>query len=280
VLHLLILLPLFAALFILIGAPARKTALGTAAAMFLISLFTLFSYDKSGPQFQFISSSVIAADWDLKYLLAADGLSLVMLLLTGLVTLAAVWVTPKIEKRERFFYACVLFIAAGVAGAFASQDLFFFYAFHELALIPTFLLIGIWGSGERHSAAWKITIYLALGSFILLIGLIALYFAVPADLRTFDMIKLQALGASNVIPADAQTAPYLLLLLGFGILVSLFPIPHLGACRLRLRADSRRNAPCRRAEEIRPLRPASPRHPATPGSRPAVCLAAPDSPCR
>jgi NADH-quinone oxidoreductase subunit M len=117
----------------------------------------------------------------------------------------------------------VLFIAAGVAGAFASQDLFFFYAFHELALIPTFLLIGIWGSGERHSAAWKITIYLALGSFILLIGLIALYFAVPADLRTFDMIKLQALGASNVIPAAAQTAPYLLLLLGFGILISLFP---------------------------------------------------------
>ncbi|HEX8311308.1 MAG TPA: NADH-quinone oxidoreductase subunit M [Chthoniobacteraceae bacterium] len=222
-LHLLILLPLFAALFVLVGAPARKTALGTAAAMFLISLFTLFSYDKAGPQFQFISSSVIAAAWDLKYLLAADGLSLVMLLLTGLVTLAAVWVTPKIEKRENFFYACVLFIAAGVAGAFASQDLFFFYAFHELALIPTFLLIGIWGSGERHTAAWKITIYLALGSFILLIGLVALYYALPAELRTFDMIKLQALAGSNVIPAAAQVTPYLLLLTGFGILVSLFP---------------------------------------------------------
>ena len=69
-----------------------------------------------------------------------------MLLLTGIVTLAAVWVTPKIEKRENLFYACVLFISAGAAGAFASTDLFFFYAFHELALIPTFLLIGMWGT--------------------------------------------------------------------------------------------------------------------------------------
>lgn len=222
-LNLLIFIPIVAAGAILFGLPARRSALAAAAAMFGISLFALFSYDKTGAQFQFISSTVVVADWDFKYLLAADGLSLVMLLLTGLVTFAAVWVTPKIERSENLFYACVLLIAGGVAGAFASQDLIFFYAFHELALIPTFLLIGIWGTGERQSAAWKITIYLALGSFVLLIGLIALYIALPLEARTFDMIRLQELAGANVIPASAQTAPFLLLLLGFGILVSLFP---------------------------------------------------------
>ena len=145
-----------------------------------------------------------------------------MLLLTGLVTLAAVWVTPKIERRDNLFYACVLLIAAGCAGAFASQDLFFFYAFHELALIPTFLLIGLWGSGDRQAAAWKVTIYLALGSFVLLIGLIDLYQAIPAASRTFDMVKLQQLG-SQAIPAAGQVRPFLFLLVGFGILISLFP---------------------------------------------------------
>jgi NADH-quinone oxidoreductase subunit M len=140
-----------------------------------------------------------------------------------LVTFAAVWLSPRIDRRENVFYASLLFIAAGAAGAFAAQDIFFFYAFHELALIPTFLLIGIWGSGERYSAAWKITIYLALGSFVVLIGLIALYHALPVAARTFDMTELQALARSNPIPAAQQGLPFLLLFLGFGTLVSLFP---------------------------------------------------------
>ncbi|MDB6175591.1 MAG: nuoM [Chthoniobacteraceae bacterium] len=222
-LNLIIFIPLLAAFAVLLGAPARKSALAAAAAGLVISLFALFSYDASKAGFQFASSTPVVPEWDLKFLLAADGLSLVMLLLTNLVTLAAVWITPLVEKRENIFYACLLFITAGAAGAFASQDLFFFYAFHELALIPTFLLIGLWGSGQRHAAAWKITIYLALGSFILLIGLVDLYNALPAGVRTFDMIKLQQLASAHVIPEASQTRPYLLLLVGFGILISLFP---------------------------------------------------------
>jgi NADH-quinone oxidoreductase subunit M len=99
--------------------------------------------------------------------------------------------------------------------------LFFFYAFHELALVPTFLLIGIWGTGDRQAAAWKITIYLATGSFILLVGLIMLYRAVPEAARSFDFRDLQQ--AAILIPAKAQGDIFLLLLFGFGILVSLFP---------------------------------------------------------
>lgn len=222
-LNLIVLVPIIAAVLVLFGAPARKTAFTAAILQAVTALLSLLTYDRLGPQFQFIQKTVIAAEWDLNYLLAADGLSLVMLALTGIVTLAAVWVTPEITRRPNLFYACVLFISAGCAGAFASQDLFFFYAFHELALIPTFLLIALWGTGERQSAAWKITIYLAVGSFVLLIGLIDLYLAIPEQFRTFDMIKLQEMARHNVIPAAAQSRPYIFLLIGFGILISLFP---------------------------------------------------------
>ena len=119
-----------------------------------------------------------------------------MVLLATIVTLAAIWFTGTIERYENAFYACLLFISGGAIGAFASIDLFFFYAFHELALIPTFLLIGIWGSGNRVAAAWKITIYLAIGSFILLLGLILLYQSFPASTRSFDIRALTAAAAS------------------------------------------------------------------------------------
>src|SRR5206468_294449 len=146
---------------------------------------------------------------------------LIMVLLATIVTVAAVWFAGKIENYESAFYACLLFISAGAIGAFASIDLFFFYAFHELALIPTFLLIGIWGSGNRVAAAWKITVYLALGSFVLLIGLLLLYEALPPGARTFDIRELKAAAAH--IPPNTQHTIFLLLLVGFGTLISLFP---------------------------------------------------------
>ena len=222
-LTLLILIPLLAAAAILLGASARPTALISSVASLAITLGTLFAYKRQQGGFQFQSSFAVLPDWDLKFFVGADGLSLILLLLTALVTLAAIWITPPVEKMEKQFYACLLFIAAGAYGAFASLDLFFFYAFHELALIPTFLLIGIWGSGERQAAAWKITIYLAVGSFILLLGLIGLYESLPFAQRTFDIPKLQALAAAGAINPAARNSIYLLLLLGFGILISLFP---------------------------------------------------------
>ena len=146
---------------------------------------------------------------------------MVLLLLATLVTFAAVWVTPPVEKSPGMFYACLLLISGGAIGAFASIDLFFFYAFHELALIPTFLLIGIWGSGDRQRIAWKVTIYLAFGSFILLLGLIGLWLAVPEGLRTFDIRLLQQLGYAGLLTPGP--AVYLLLFFGFCILIALFP---------------------------------------------------------
>src|SRR5437868_4852845 len=215
--------PIAAAILIIAGAPARLTALVAAISNLLVTLILLSRFDQVAAGFQFVSSFVVSADWRIHFALGVDGLSLLMLLLATIVTVAAVWFAGKIDNYEPAFYACLLFISAGAIGAFASIDLFFFYAFHELALIPTFLLIGIWGTGNRNAAAWKITIYLTLGSFVLLIGLILLYQSVPATARTFDIRELQAAITANPIAARAQRHIYLLLLIGFGVLISLFP---------------------------------------------------------
>src|SRR5881296_2233088 len=215
--------PIVAAILIMAGAPARKTALVASGLMFVTTLFLLASFQRGQRDFQHVTSFSISPEWHLSFTTGLDGLSMVMVLLAAIVMLIAVWFAGRIEKYENAFYACLLFISGGAIGAFASIDLFFFYAFHELALIPTFFLIGIWGTGNRVAAAWKITIYLAIGSFILLLGLILLYQSVPVASRSFDIRTLQAAAAAGQIGPEAQRHIYLLLLIGFGILVSLFP---------------------------------------------------------
>ena len=213
--------PIVAAILIMAGAPARKTALVASVLTLAITLFLLGSLQGWQRDYQYVTSFSISPEWHLSFTTGLDGLSMVMVLLAAIVTLAAVWFTGKIDRYENAFYGCLLLISGGAIGAFASIDLFFFYAFHELALIPTFLLIGIWGSGNKTAAAWKITIYLAVGSFILLLGLILLYQSVPVASRSFDIRALKA--AAGQISPDAQRHIYLLLLIGFGILISLFP---------------------------------------------------------
>ena len=223
ILLLIVFAPLLAAVLILVGAPARRTAMAASALTLLATVAAFIGFDGAGGGFSHVTTLPISEEWRLNFTLGVDGLSLIMVLLTAIVLLAAVWFTGKIEQHEHAFYACLLLIAGGAIGAFASLDLFFFYAFHELALIPTFLLIGIWGSGDRFAAAWKITIYLATGSFILLLGLILLYRSVPEAARSFDLRVLQAAASAGQISAEAQRPIYLLLLIGFGILISLFP---------------------------------------------------------
>lgn len=217
----LILVPVLAAGFIFLGSNPRVTALAAAAINLFFTLVLLAVYRPGTDAYQFVSSFPVIPSLNISFTLGADGLSLLMLLLATLVTLAAVAVAKTPEKNANWFYASLLFISAGGVGAFASIDLFFFYIFHELALIPTFLLIGIWGSGDRQAAAWKATIYLALGSFVLLLGLIGLYLIQPDGMRTFDVRAITGLADAGFLP-EAHWV-YLLLLLGFGILVSLFP---------------------------------------------------------
>src|SRR5689334_12358984 len=210
--------PIVAAILIMIGLPARLTAMAASVLTLLVSAIIFLRFNATSG-FQFVVTYPISPELRLNFALGVDGLSLLMILLGAIVLVAAVWVTGEIEHHENAFYACLLLIAGGAIGAFASLNLFFFYAFHELALIPTFLLIGIWGTGNRRAAAWKVTIYLALGSIILLVGLIMLYRAVPASARSLDLQVLR----TGQIPSSLQSNIYLVLLIGFGILISLVP---------------------------------------------------------
>jgi NADH-quinone oxidoreductase subunit M len=221
--HLIYLAPILAGIAILLGLPARKTAVAAAVVTLLSAIIIFLGYDRGAGGYQFVSSILLWKEWDMRFAVGVDGLSATLLLLTSIVGIAAVWLSPKLEEGANWYYTSVLLIVAGAAGAFASLDLFFFYAFHELALIPTFLMIGIWGSGNKQAAAWKITIYLSIGSIILLIGLIGLYLLPPVAERTFDIAKLQQLAATGAFSGEGGKTVYLLLLIGFGILVSLFP---------------------------------------------------------
>ena len=231
-LYLLILLPLLGAVLSLFGLAPRKVSLLASLATLGLALVLLLGYKPgladplsapSASQFQYVADLPVVPSIGLGLKVGADGLGLMMVVLAGLVSLCAVQVAPAERENDGPYFACLLFITAGCVGAFVSLDLFFFYAFHELALIPTFLLIGIWGHGERVAAAWKITIYLALGSFILLIGLLWLYLSFPVEVRTFDLLKLYQFAERGALEGAPQREIFLVLLAGFGVLISLFP---------------------------------------------------------
>jgi len=112
--------PIAAAVLILVGAPARKTALAASALMFAAALFLFGSFGYGQRDFQHVTSFTISPDWRLSFTTGVDGLSLIMVLLATIITLAAVWFAGAIEKYENAFYACLLFISGGAIGAFAS----------------------------------------------------------------------------------------------------------------------------------------------------------------
>jgi NADH-quinone oxidoreductase subunit M len=213
-LALLVALPILAFIAILLGAPARSAAIGASLLNLILGIAAALSPKAAAWSFnlQVLDKPALNLSFGL-----ADGMSVVMILLSVIVTLAAVLSGKSPEGREKLWYGSSLLISAGAIGAFAATDLFFFYAFHELALIPTFLMIGILGRGDRREIAWKITIYLGLGSIILLAGLVWL-----ANLTgTYD-IKMMIENKDLVSPA-AQKGIAALLIIGFGTLVSLFP---------------------------------------------------------
>jgi NADH-quinone oxidoreductase subunit M len=213
-LPILVFLPIVAFIAILLRAPARFTAVAASVANLALGIYAAASWQNECWNFSLpvLEKPALNLAFGMP-----DGMSAVMILLSVIVTLAAVLTTKAPADSERLHYGSSLLISAGALGAFASTDLFFFYAFHELALIPTFIMIGLFGRGDRREAAWKITIYLGVGSIVLLAGLLWL-----SNLTgTLDMTKMIAT-AGTIDPA-AQKGIAALLLIGFGTLVSLFP---------------------------------------------------------
>jgi NADH-quinone oxidoreductase subunit M len=155
--------------------------------------------------------------------LGLNGIALPLFVLAGVVGFAAgLYAIQAQAERLKIYLMLLLVMQAGLMGMFASVNVFFLYFFHELALIPTFIMVGVWGGRDRSYAAMKLTIYLTLGAMLSLLGLIALY--VKSGAHSFDLIELRAVLAAQPLAAVAQKHLFGLLLFGFGILVSLWPL--------------------------------------------------------
>jgi NADH-quinone oxidoreductase subunit M len=185
-----------------------------------IKMFCQFAPGASGYQFE--QQIPWVESLGISYHVGVDGLNVGLILMGAIVAFAAACCSFEIQSREKEFYILLLVMAGGILGAFASLDLFFFYFLHELALVPTFIMIGVWGRGERKNyATFQITLYLSIGALIALIGLIALY--AQSGANTFDIPKLTEYVQAHPLAASAQNFIFPLLLFGLGILVSLWP---------------------------------------------------------
>lgn len=155
--------------------------------------------------------------------LGINGISLPLYLMAGIVGLAAGWYALATVDAPKFptYIGLLLFMQAGLMGVFSTIDIFFFYFFHEFALIPTFILIAFWGGRGRRTAAIEMTTYLTLGAMLSLAGLIGLY--VKFGGQSFDLVALKNILATQGAGEFAQQNWFALLMFGFGILVSLFP---------------------------------------------------------
>src|SRR5207248_2092162 len=193
---------------------ARVAALLTATAGFVVALVGTF---KAGAGLiTFCDVSWVPA-LGIHYHLAADGLSLVLILLTGAAAVAGILFSWNIEHRAKEFFAFYLALIAGVYGVFLSFDLFLLFVFYELAIIPKYFLIAIWGSTRKEYGAMKLALYSFVGSAMVLIGLIGAY--VLADAKTMSVIEL----AKFPFPHDFQMWAFPLVFVGFAVLAGLWP---------------------------------------------------------
>ena len=187
---------------------------------YAVKMFCQFVPGATG--FQFEQQIPWVESLGISYHVGVDGINVGLILMGAIVAFAAALCSFEIQSREKEFYILLLVMSGGILGAFASLDLFFFYFLHELALVPTFIMIGVWGRGEKKNyATFQITLYLSIGALIALIGLIALY--IQSGANTFDIPKLIEHVKANPISINAQHFIFPLLLFGFGILVSLWP---------------------------------------------------------
>ena len=187
-----------------------------------VGMFVQFDTAAATSGYKFLQKTPWVESLGISYHVGVDGINVGLLLMGAIVAFAATCVSYRIEKQAKMFYLLLLVMVGGILGAFASLDLFFFYFFHELALVPTFIMIGMWGRGEQKNyATFQITLYLSVGALIALVGLIALY--VQSGLRTFDIVQLTAFLKATPLSVASQKFIFPLLLFGFGILVSLFP---------------------------------------------------------
>ena len=158
---------------------------------------------------------------NIHYAVGVDGISVAMIALTGVVVFAGIFASWKMEFLSREFFISLILLATGVFGFFISLDLFTMFLFYEIAVIPMYLLIGIWGSGPKEYSAMKLTLMLMGGSALLMVGILGIYFySVPTGGQlTFNVLEI----AKHKIPIEMQRFLFPFTFVGFGILGALFP---------------------------------------------------------
>ncbi len=203
--------------------PARLTGLAFTAAEFLVSLLLWVRFDNNAPGLQFVEAFHWIDPIGVKYLVGIDGLSLLLVILTTfLMPLILLSAWSGVEKRPAGYYASMLLLETGMLGAFFAQDLFLFYIFWEVMLVPMFLLIGIWGGERRIYAAVKFFLYTMAGSVLMLVAILAtVYYHHQATGKiTFELAALM----NGQLPLSTQRWLFAAYALAFAIKVPVFPL--------------------------------------------------------
>ena len=207
-------------------AQAKAVALVASLVSFALSIVMLADFDKNA-EFQFQERRDWLSGIGSSYHMGVDGIALLLIVLTTLISvIAIVWSWDTVQARQREYYIAILLLETGMLGVFMALDLFIFYIFWELMLIPMALLIGVWGSANRVYAAVKFFIYTLVGSLLMLVGIVATYqaFYEKTGERTLDILRLQdgwGLGAYGDVFQGAVFATFLI---AFAVKVPMFPL--------------------------------------------------------
>ncbi|TWO34065.1 NADH-quinone oxidoreductase subunit M [Seonamhaeicola sediminis] len=204
---------------------ARVVSMVGSSVQLLMAINLVFAYFKE----RAVNSSIMVFTKDIvwfepfniHYTIGVDGVSVALLLLTAIVVLAGVFISWKMCDLPKEFFISLIVLSIGVYGFFISLDLFTMFVFFEIAVIPMYLLIGIWGSGPKEYSAMKLTLMLMGASAILLVGILGIYFNSDADggALTFNILEI----AQVNIPIESQKLFFPLTFIGFAVIGALFP---------------------------------------------------------
>jgi NADH-quinone oxidoreductase subunit M len=197
----------------------RRVALAATLPPLAMAIWLYMNFDRSGAGLQFIERHAWIPSFNIQYILGIDGLSVTMVLLTALLCPLCILASWEIEKGVKGYFALFLLLDTGMMGVFCALDFFLFYIFWEVMLLPMYFLIGIWGGPRREYAAIKFFLYTLLGSVLMLIAMLGLYFY--NEPHTFDMMVLIA--NSGTYARSFQTWAWIALFIGFAIKIPAFP---------------------------------------------------------
>ena len=183
-----------------------------------LAIFIFVAYDKTLGGLQFVEKYEWVKTFGITYIVGVEGLNAPMLLLTGIVIFTGCLTMWELENRPKEYFIWMMALVTGVFGVFMSYDLFFFFLFYEIAVVPMYILILVWGSTRKEYAAMKLTLYLMAGSGLIIPGILLLY--ASSGLNTFNMLLLHQAHFTPWV----QKVAFILLFFGFGVLAAVWPL--------------------------------------------------------